>query len=99
MPEDAKLPFEYDQTGDIATVDGEDFYHQHIEQLALLAAEQIKGGSLGQAEIIEARDTIGELLVQSPYIEQPVTVEITDSDSEKFTADITTSNYNTQVTT
>lgn len=95
MPEDAKFPFEYDESGDIATVDEDDFYFQHIQQLALIAAEDIKGGALSQADIIEARDTVGELLIASPFIEQPVTVDITDSDRETFSAEVTTSNYGT----
>lgn len=95
MPEDAAFPFKYDESGDIATVDENDFYYQHIHQLGLIATEEIKGGALSQADIIEARDTIGELLVASPYIEQPVTVKITESGQETLTAEVTTSNYST----
>lgn len=95
MPEDLKIPFEYDETGDAATVEGQEFYYRHALQLALLATEDIKGEALTETDIVETRDRIGERLAGSPYFEAPIFINIVSSDVDEFTAEITAENTST----
>lgn len=95
MPEDMKIPFEYDGTGDVATVEGEEFYYRHALQLALIATEDVKGGPLTESDIVEIQDTIGRQIVSSPYFGQPVSIEIVDRQDEEIVAEVTVSNADT----
>lgn len=95
MPEDMKIPFEYDGTGDVATVTGDEFFYRHAMQLALIASEDIEGGPLTDSETVEMQDTIGETLAGSPYISLPISVEIIDTTNETITIEVTASNIDT----
>jgi hypothetical protein len=89
MPQDARLPFGYDSSGDVANVNGEDFYYNHALQLAHLAADEIAGGGLADADIRAAEGRIKTQLKNSPFFESPVRVSVKDSDDESFVAEVT----------
>lgn len=93
MPEDLSLPPVFDETGDMKSVTGEDFYYNHVLQLGLIAAEDIKGGSLAANEIISLESDIRDKLIESPYVDPPVTVTILDSDDETLKAEVGISNF------
>lgn len=92
MPEDAKFPFEYDESGDVASVTGEDFYYLHAQQLALIATEDIKGTGLTETDLVVIRDTISKTVSNSPYFEEPVNVDVIDSSGEELQAQVDANN-------
>jgi len=92
MPQDARIPFGYDATGDVANVTGEDFYYNHALQLALLGAEEISGGPLSEADIVRAESRITDNFIESPFFDGPVRVSVRESDDETFAADVYVNN-------
>lgn len=88
MPEDLLFPFDFDETGDAASVSGEDFYVQHAQLLGLIVAESIKGEGLTRADQIAFQTDLAESLGNSPYFSGPVSVTIVDSPQETFEAEI-----------
>lgn len=92
MPEDAKFPFEYDESGDRASVTGEDFYYRHALQLGLMAVENVKGRPTTESDRVQVRDEIGRKLVSSPYFDEPIVIKLVDFDEEHVTAEVKTPN-------
>lgn len=90
-----RIPFEYDETGDVATVEGDQFYYRHALQLALIATEDIKGSGLTETDLVEIQDTIGRQISSSPYFGQPISVTIVDYSNEELTAEVSVSNLET----
>lgn len=88
MPTDAKFPFEHDDTGDLSSVSGEEFYQRHILQLGLVAAGEHKGSPSTANDAIELQSEIRKLLTSSPYISSPVRVSISDIENETVTAEV-----------
>lgn len=88
MPTDAQFPFAQDQTGDVASVDGEAFYRQHILQLGLIAASGQAGSGATANDAIELESAIRDLLTSSPYISSPVRVTVEQVQNETVTAQV-----------
>lgn len=88
MVEDVQFEFGYDSRGDAATVDGDDFYLQHAQLLALISAYDARGSSLTGADKLSIRDDLQSRIVDSPFFSEPVTVTIVDSDQETFKAEV-----------
>lgn len=84
MPKDARFPFRQDSTGDIDSVEDEEFYRRHILQLGLLASTDVQGSGATANDAIELESAIRDRLLESPYISEPVrvTVPLTDNDEE-----------------
>lgn len=93
MPEDMKFPFEYDETGDVATVDGDEFYYRHALQLALIATEDVKGEGLTATDVVAIEDRIATMLASSPYIEPPIVVDTLESQTTEYRAEVTVGNF------
>lgn len=88
MPTDAKFPFEQDETGDIASVSGDEFYRQHILQLGLIVASDRSGSPATANDAIELESAIRDKLTSSPYIGSPVRVNVSPISGETLTAEI-----------
>jgi len=80
MPRDVAFPFEYDETGDVATVEGQAFYEQHAEILGLIAIDRESGGPLTANEIAETETRLADLFRESPYFDEATQVRVTDVD-------------------
>jgi len=79
MPEDVAYPFQYDETGDVATVTGNEFYVQHAAQLALIAIDGRLGEPLTANDITEIESAVERVFrSQTPYFDTPLAVSVTD---------------------
>lgn len=92
MPEDMHFPFEYDESGDIRTVTGDDFYYNHALQLGQIAAYDERASGLTATDITRIEGIIKDTYAASPYFDEPITVDITSTDDETLTADVRTAN-------
>jgi len=85
MPQDVQFPFQYDETGDVATVTGNDFYVQHGAQLALIAIDGRLGEPLTANDITEIESAVERTFRSaSPYFEEPLAVRVTDVVDERL---------------
>jgi len=99
MPEDTQFPFQYTSGGDLATVDGRDFYEQHAQLLALDAIEQPIGESLTANGAVEITSQIQRAIAQSPYFQTPsVRVIETSPDDASLTVGVRTQPTTFQLT-
>lgn len=78
MPTDLHFPFQYDSTGDAATVSGTEFYEQHALLLAAAALSETYGSALTANDLTEIRSQLQNQYTASPYFATPTRVEITD---------------------
>lgn len=88
MPTDIRFPFQYDETGDVSTVEGQAFYEQHATILGLVAVEERLGEPLTANDIIEIESRIERVYAQSPYFEEP-SVTVTDVNARDESLDVT----------
>jgi len=88
MPTDATFPYQTDSTGDIATVDGDDFYYNHALQLGLLVADGASGGGATPNDRIELESELRSAFRASPYFEPPIAITPIDSDREAVSLEV-----------
>lgn len=98
-PRDADIPFAYGEDGDIAWVDGKQFYYNHALHLALIAAGEIAGSGVVASDVREAESDIQNQISASPFFEEPVNVTVVeDEDRDVFRAEVTVNNFNETIT-
>jgi|APHM01.1.fsa_nt_gi hypothetical protein len=95
MPTDVRFPFTFDETGDVATVDGDEFYRRHALQLALIVVEERLGNSLSSNALVEIQSRIERQFRRSPYFNNPsVTIVEQSVDGERI--DVRVDDFNKQ---
>jgi len=82
MPTDVAFPFDFDETGDAATVSGQSFYEQHAQLLSLIVVEDRLGEPLTANDLVEIESQIERQFTRSPYFSAP-TVAVTDRADER----------------
>lgn len=84
MVVDVAFPFEYASDGDVASVNGRDFYEQHTLLLALDAQTEIRGTPATANEITEVESELERRFSNSPFLTQP-TATVVDTSGEQLT--------------
>mgnify|MGYP002761467787 CR=1 FL=1 len=82
MVVDIAFPFEYASDGDIATVNGRDFYEQNALLLALETQITLRGTGLTANKIVEIEDELTDQFSQSPYFSNPSVTATALTDEE-----------------
>lgn len=95
MPEDLAFPFEWDETADAASVDGDDFYYQHALLLGLIAVYEERGQPMSANDIISLEDRIARIMTASPYFEGPVQINVTEVGDGYMDIEVAASNIST----
>jgi len=80
MPWDIKLPFEWDQSGDAATVSGREFYAQIVTNATTLGITQTnsRGGPMTATDIHELESRIRDNIADSEYVTGTPTVVVSE---------------------
>lgn len=95
MPEDAAFPLHFDESGDVATVSGFEFYQHHALQLGLLAAEDIRGRAMNATNITSLESDVARSIRSSPYFDEPVNATVVEVTNEGYTIEVDANNLST----
>jgi hemolysin activation/secretion protein len=85
MPTDLQFPFEYDSTGDAATVSGQDFYEQHALILAGEIIPEAYGEPATANDLTEITNSLQQRYRESPYFATPLRVDAVAVDGATLT--------------
>ncbi len=95
MPTDLRFPFEWDETGDASSVEGQAFYEQHALLLGLIVIYDEPGQPMTATDLMAIESDLANVISGSPYFDEPVDVTILDSSDTSLDIRVEASNVST----